>query len=198
MSDEPTRLWEEYKLIQEKIDKIGEYQFKVKSWSATLLGAVLFGGVAISRVTAALFSALAVAIIFHISEKRQRVLSKRLGQRALAIEHTFRLFPPISNGALWRRVERRMPAMRFVPSIARAMSDESVIPGSSRFARLIAWLVANSNDVFYCVQYALLVVLLVVHLTSSHVRVLGWRGDPHPRYELSLGRFRIIIYRHAN
>src|ERR1700682_996379 len=82
----PDRLWDEYRLVQEKIDKIGEFQFKVKGWSATLLGAVLYGGAVTSRIFPALFSALVVAVVFHISEKRQRLLSKRLGRRAMAIE----------------------------------------------------------------------------------------------------------------
>src|SRR5437762_3281484 len=90
----PSRIWEEYKLIQSKIDNIGEFQFKVKGWSVTVLGAALFGGAATSRFGTALFCAFVVAVLFHLSERRQRSLSKRLGRRALAIEHALTDFPP--------------------------------------------------------------------------------------------------------
>src|SRR4051794_32075998 len=79
-------LWEEYKLIQGKIDKAGEFQYKVKSWSAALLGAILVGGSATSQLFSALFCALVFAATFHLAERRQRYLSQLLGRRASAIE----------------------------------------------------------------------------------------------------------------
>lgn len=191
----PNQLWDEYKLLQDKIDKIGEYQFKVKGWSASLLGLALFGGVAYSRLAAALVSGLAVAAVFHISESRQRLLSKRLQRRAISIEHAMRAIPPIADLALWRRVRRRNAAMRFVPAIARAITDES--GDAADAGRFWHWLVTHSNDVFYWAQYALLVVLLCAHLIGSHFSVVGWPGDPDPRYQFSIGPYRIMIYRHS-
>src|SRR5437867_1075451 len=170
----PNRLWDEYKLVQDKIDKIGAFQFQVKGWSVTLLGAVLYGGVVTSRIVPALFGAFLVAMIFHISEKRQRLLSKRLGRRAFAIESALRFFPPTSDARIWRRITAHVPAMRFVPGIARTIMEETPsvaenaqVQQPSRTRRGIVWLVANSNDVFYYAQYALLAVLLVFHIASS-------------------------------
>jgi hypothetical protein len=184
------RLWDEYKLAQEKIDKIGEFQFKVKSWSVALLGALLFGGAATSQIPAALTGALLIAGSFHILEIRQRWLSRRLGRRAFAIERIFRYMLDTSSHLSEETIAR------FGPAIARGMTDESQDVTSNRKLRqLIDWFVRRSNDVFYWSQYALLVTLLSVHLFSSHYRKLGWNGDPNPRYEFRVGPYRLIIYR---
>src|SRR5437868_10541027 len=101
MAEDPKRLWDEYTLIQNKIDKIGEFQFKVKGWSATLLGAFVYGGFKTSHLTVALLGGLGIAFVFHITEKRQRALSKALGEGALELERAFRSFPPVSNSRFW-------------------------------------------------------------------------------------------------
>jgi hypothetical protein len=162
------RLWEEYKLIQEKIDKIGEYQFKVKSWSATLLGALLFGGAATSRILLALPCAFVVAVVFHLSERRQRLLSQRLGRRAFAIERAFIEFPPILDEVKWKRIQRRIPALEFVPGIAAAIRGENAKPWDWQWIfgdwkAIWHWLVAHSDDVFYCAQYLLITGLFVAY-----------------------------------
>jgi hypothetical protein len=192
---EPKRLWDEYTLIQEKIDKIGDFQFKVKGWSATLLGAVLFGGVATSKFPSALLSGIVVAIVFHLSETRQRWLGKRLGRRATAIERALRDFPPITDVAAWENIQRRHPSMRFAPAIARTMSDRSPELKSryNPFMRGVGWLVMQSNDVFYWAQYLLLVVLLVVYFVSAHVSRHCSFGDPAISYEITAFGYEAII-----
>ena len=159
------RLWEEYKLIQAKIDKIGEFQFKVKSWSATLLGAVLFGGAATSRFPVALFCALILTIMFHLSERRQRQLSQRLGRRASALERAFSELPPIPDIRLWERIQRRIPSLYSVPGIASSIVGDKDEKWNSKWLwgdwkSITRWLVARSDDVFYCAQYLLVFLLL--------------------------------------
>ena len=184
-TDEPKRLWDEYKLIQEKIDKIGEFQFKVKGWSATLLGAFVYGGFKTSQLGIALVGGLGIAFLFHITEKRQRAFSKALGERALELERAFQSFPPVSNSRLWDAVVQRTPQMRHTPAVARALARTG----------LSGWWVTHSNEVFYWLQYALLMTLLFGYLTNFSLQRLGGPSDPKPRYELSFGRYRMIIYR---
>jgi hypothetical protein len=196
-SGQPSPLWDEYKLIQGKIDKIGDFQFKFKGWSATLLGALLYGGFKTSNVLAAVFGGVVVAAMFHISETRQRWLGRRLGQRAIAIEETLRTFPPTTDAKAWRLVQQRNPAMRFAPAIARTMADRSPQRWcrANRLTLLIGRLVMHSNDVFYFAQYFLLVCLLLGHLISSRIKRLGPPDDPAPRYQISAFGHEIIIYR---
>ena len=158
------RLWEEYKLIQAKIDKIGEFQFKVKSWSATLLGAVLFGGAATSRFPLALFCALFLAPMFHLSERRQRQLSQRLGRRASALERAFSELPPISDIQLWARIQRRIPSLHSVPGIASTIVGNKEEKWTWQWAdrkKIGQWFVNHSDDVFYMAQYVLVIALLI-------------------------------------
>lgn len=94
--DSDSRLLDEYKLIQAKIDKLGEDKFKVRSWCFTLLtGGVVamryFGILESSWVSLGFLLLLLPAVFaFHLVELRQRQLSKRLGYRAAAIERTWR------------------------------------------------------------------------------------------------------------
>ena len=196
----PDRLWEEYKLIQGKIDKIGDFQFKVKGWSATLLGAVLFGGVATSNLRSALLGGILIVIMFHITETRQRWLGKRLGRRATAIEQVLREFSPISDEQIWKDVQRRHRSMRFAPAVARTMADRTpeLRSPNNRLMQVVGWFVMQSNDVFYWAQYLLLAVLLAVHLISMNVKVYGAIGDPRPTYECSIFGYKIIIQEPAD
>lgn len=199
----PQRLWDEYKLVQEKLDKIGEFQFKIKSWSATLLGAVLFGGAAYSRIPAALISALVLAAVFQLVETRQHRLRKALGRRALTIEHAFRHFPLIADSEHWKSAIQRNPSIRSVPSIARSMGGSLAVPIYRNWIlkclmRLVEPLVLRANNVFYWAQYLLLAGLLAGHVVSSRVKILRGPDDSKPRYEISVGSFRIIVYKANN
>jgi hypothetical protein len=189
----PDRLWDEYRLIQSKIDKIGEFQFKVKSWSVTVLGAALFGGAATAHFGTALFCALVIAVLFHLSERRQRSLSKRLGRRALAIEHAFTDFPPYADTIQWRATQRRIPAMRSVPGIAAAISKERR-RWEDRESTL-RWLVIHSDDVFYFVQYALLVLVIFFYLGSLAAKSWCCRSNRNIEYEISIGHHRVKFYK---
>src|SRR6266487_1983549 len=98
-------LLEEYKLIQGKIDKLGEDKFKVRSWSFTLLT----GGVAVAKFSGTLENSwlgpfllllfLPAVAAFHLVELRQRQIGKRLGLRAEAIELIWRRSSRSGNGS---------------------------------------------------------------------------------------------------
>ncbi len=96
--DSHSLLLEEYKLIQAKIDKLGEDKFKVRSWCFTLLtGGVVamryFGILENSWVSLGILLLLLPAVgAFHLVDLRQRQLSKRLMQAAVRQRHIFPLF----------------------------------------------------------------------------------------------------------
>jgi hypothetical protein len=111
-------LLEEYKIIQGKIDKLGEDKFKVRSWCFTLLT----GGAAIAQFSGILSKSwlgLFVFILFipairafHLVELRQRQIGKRLGSRAQEIEST------------WRRLQGRNKEEIPTPRLAAHMIRE--------------------------------------------------------------------------
>jgi hypothetical protein len=82
------RLADEYKILQDKIDKIGAFRFTVKGWSLTLIVATLLAGSATKVSPPWLVSLLMfvfIGVFFYI-EKKQTDLSGLFGQRAKQIE----------------------------------------------------------------------------------------------------------------
>ncbi len=83
-------LFEEYKIIQSKIDKIGEFQFKVKGWAITLETALilsLISGKLPHPVSYWLFPLmLVVLLVFQFLEQEQRETHKGLAARAFLLE----------------------------------------------------------------------------------------------------------------
>lgn len=80
--------FEEYKILQDKTDKIGAFRFTIKGWSIT---AVVGGLVAVSADKGAppsiVASILCVCLFWlFIFERQQVKLSRRIGIRALEIE----------------------------------------------------------------------------------------------------------------
>jgi hypothetical protein len=186
----PLTLWAEYNLIQSKIDKIGDFEFKIKGWSAALLGAVLYGGAKISQVGIALASALLLAIAFHLVEARQHSHTRKLGQRALDLERALRSFPPTPNRRFWDAIVHQTPSLRYTPGVARALARKE----KGVFRRLIK----RGNHFFYVIQYVLLTCLLAAHFASFSFRRIGTALDPLPRYEITIWRYHLVVYRESD
>ena len=82
------RLSDEYKILQDKIDKIGAFRFTIKGWSITVILAAVFASTATDAMPAwLLFIALfAFLALFFLYEKQQTNLRYKFGQRCLQIE----------------------------------------------------------------------------------------------------------------
>src|SRR3989442_1980617 len=86
------RLTDEYKILQDKIDKIGAFRFTIKGWSvAGLVAASAAAGGAKSLLTVFTISlGLAVMLLFFFwLEKEQVRLSRLFGDRARRLENAF-------------------------------------------------------------------------------------------------------------
>jgi len=198
-------LLEEYKLIQGKIDNLGEYKFKVRSWCFTILtggfAAIKFSGVledySFSPPMLLLF--LPVIGAFHLVELRQHQISKRLGFRAAAIEREWRsiglsferrsLTPQLANHLIQEgREENSRYSIRsrwnsFFHGLDKKLyyedykePDEKVetpthfraAPQNKKTPRptsLMEGLIVNAEDIFYYVQY--FIVIAVVGIFST-------------------------------
>jgi uncharacterized membrane protein len=82
------RLADEYKILQDKIDKIGAFRFTIKGWSITVVIAALFASSATSSVSPILLIVclLVVVVLFFFVEKKQTDLSHYFGERTISIE----------------------------------------------------------------------------------------------------------------
>lgn len=97
-----SRLSDEYKLLQDKIDKIGAFRFTIKGWAVTIVGVVSAAASALSgsRLTIIISVALAAIVIFFFElEVEQIRLSRLFGDRARELE---RLFRSIDRGQRFR------------------------------------------------------------------------------------------------
>jgi hypothetical protein len=135
----------EFDLIQRKIDHIGEFENRVRGWSLTLQTAIiaaLFSGklpeMASGYVTVLLgLPAIGVIFLFHYLEQRQRILSRALGRRAIAIERALDQLI----------VERDWSARKRQTMMKLAMED---LDGTPRIAVTMA--LASRQGLFFTVK----------------------------------------------
>ena len=114
------RLMDEYKILQDKIDKIGAFRFTIKGWSITVIIASLFAGSTTKTLPRWLWaiSLIGFLIVFFLSEKQQTDLRYRFGRRVLAIERVLsRLFRSLANASKSQFVASSFLTLRFVPGI---------------------------------------------------------------------------------
>ena len=78
--------WDEYKLIQDKIDKIGDFHFRIRTWAITLVTAIVLGGWAKDIPWYAYLASLAPVLSFNLIDAAQSHWQVALMQRAAQIE----------------------------------------------------------------------------------------------------------------
>lgn len=173
-------LLEEYKLLQSKIDKIGEDRFKVRTWSVTLTMGLLLGAKISSTLSpAALSFAFLTVIMFHLVEHKQRGLGRKLGDRALKLEALIRNRAQASSSGSGT-------AQEHYPEIAVSLRSRT----SAEYKRSISWgrilqklhigttvprmrwtpwdwCVVRADNLFYGMQYFMLICALIALLCSS-------------------------------
>lgn len=83
MAEPEDRRWEEYKLLQAKVDGIGTFKFQIRGWAITLMVAFIVSGIAARIPTVAFLSGLFVIGLFYLLDSNQQVWGtayiKRLG-----------------------------------------------------------------------------------------------------------------------
>src|SRR5947209_1373029 len=80
------RLMDEYKILQDKIDKIGGFRFTVKGWSVTLITGSLAAASAANNPGYVPLALILVVVTFFLLEYQQWEFSLRFGMRASEIE----------------------------------------------------------------------------------------------------------------
>jgi len=112
---DPKYLWEEYKLLQDKVDRIGDFHFRIKGWMVTLLAGSSVGAYAArTPAWAFLVTILFAVAAFAIAEWRQSVMERAYLSRLFELEvllprfHAFQAATPTS--ALSKSPAIRRPA----------------------------------------------------------------------------------------
>jgi len=81
--------WDEYSMLQNKIDKIGEFRFKIKNWAVTIMVAAVFGGLASNVPQFYYLFILPVIFAFQNFENYQKRLLRSFSTRIQEIEESF-------------------------------------------------------------------------------------------------------------
>lgn len=149
-------LLEEYKLLQGKIDKIGEFKFKVRGWSFTLVTALVVG-TAKSDLTWLHIVALSVAmflllVAFNVMEQYQNELGRAFGKRATDIQQAIFRLTQGANAAMAASLMRRVG---FSPQVANVAARAARVP-----LRRLAWrsVWPPSHHGFFLLQSSLLLL----------------------------------------
>ena len=199
---ETSLLLEEYKIVQTKIDKLGEDMFKVRSWCITLFTGVVAGAKLIGELSPMVVVLLApVVLAFQIVEQRQRQVSRRSAKRGLQIELAMRralrksgkgtVFAPRLATQLLRQGSKDKSARRLrawfqrrrqTPAAERRRkhetsgtdSVEASGEGSGGTKSPTFWecVVTQADFLFYVAQYGIILVLFVVCWKGSTPKAL--------------------------
>ncbi len=90
--DFKSRLWDEYKLLQDKIDKIGAFRFTIKGWSITavIAASAAGSGKGLSTVCTISLGLVLMLVFFFLLEHEQVRWSRLFGNRAGRLEDAFK------------------------------------------------------------------------------------------------------------
>lgn len=148
-------LLEEYKLIQGKLDRIGDFRFRVKQWAITLVLGLIVGGAASPNVPGYLILVVGLLLAsgFAVVEVFYDRQHKVLGARARHIERLFAKKKARGPSGL-RWITTHVTISANSPALAASVLDED-----KRYRRRTprrAWLVSRPSLVFYGILLCIL------------------------------------------
>ena len=176
------RLADEYKLLQDKIDKIGGFRFTIKGWSVTAVVAASAAGSATKNLSAVVTIScglIAMLVFFYVLEFEQVRLSRLFGDRAGRVEDVFRRIDR-GRGKEWKA---RFPVPYTAHEIVRA--GQTLAPFESTQRWWPNWRVHRQAHIhFYAVLMLLALGPLIPHRQEirSHWTQIASRFFPqhHP------------------
>ena len=114
---------EEYKIIQSKIDNIGEFSQKVRSWSLTVTAGILAASATKEHPAWFALASVVTTIFFKLADDYQKRLQGVLIRRVLRIEQQFKeIMPPWVHSGL-----------EGLPHLANTIRDQSMEEGRSKY-----------------------------------------------------------------
>lgn len=166
------KLENEYKILQDKIDKIGAFRFTIKGWSITVILAAAFAGASTAKIPAWLWlvSLFCFLVLFFRFELEQTTLRHKFGHRCILIESAItRVIRTAATRSGDTIVRTQFVKLRFVPGITNHLRKKSA---SSDFEERSRWRAFREADGFFYVALGLLTVLFGVwHVTAAKQEV---------------------------
>jgi hypothetical protein len=163
------KLENEYKILQDKIDKIGAFRFTIKGWSITVILAAAFASASAVKIPAWLWlvSLFGFLVLFFLFELEQTTLRHKFGQRCILIEsaitRVLRTAATRSRGDTIVRTQ--FVKLRFVPGITNHLRKQSA---GSDFEEWSKWRAFREADGFFYVALGFLTLLFAAwHVTAA-------------------------------
>src|ERR1019366_1592265 len=122
------KLENEYKILQDKIDKIGAFRLTIKGWSVTVILEAAFAGASTLKIPAWLWliSLLCFLISFFCFELEQTKLRRKFGLRCISIESAItRVLRTVATRSGNAIVRASFVKLRFVPGITNQLHKRS-------------------------------------------------------------------------
>jgi hypothetical protein len=146
MPDDP--VLEEYKILQSKIDKAGDYRFTIRGWSATIILGLVLGSSAADAPRYILLFPLPVVFLFFLMEEQQNDVQNVLQSRALSLERILQK----ANKQTYKDPNPYGDPVGPVPGIATALNRSGrSATGRKRWAQ-------RSATLFYSMQVLLIII----------------------------------------
>lgn len=122
----------EYSIIQNKVDKIGDFRFKARGWLITVISGLLLA-ISTSKVDDKYqLIALVIPLIFILLEEEQRIYKAPLESRARLIDNFKKLTNQISNERELKKAQAALRILRKSDHISQGMSKA----GKSIFSKI--------------------------------------------------------------
>jgi hypothetical protein len=137
--------WDEYKLLQDKLDRIGDFKFRVKTWVASLTGLFVVGSEAIKAGWWGAICGTALVPLFWCLERYYKQLEDALGTRLRVLERELQRGEFLALPQASKKRLRRSVAPRIVEAVNLAFSRKRTGP-----ERLVRW----AHEAFYVVLLA--------------------------------------------
>lgn len=160
-SDERAELIAEFELLQGKIDKVGDFAFRVKAWSISLTTAIVVGSVSGKIEPRAVWVALVGIAGFWLVALNQSAWKEAFQERCREIDDALRLDAirrnPLS-ASTWARAITKGPPQSLIHAIN--------LKSKSLQGNLFGKLILRATTIFYAGQ-AVLVVAVAAYLAQT-------------------------------
>ena len=157
-------LWQEYKILQDKIDRIADFRFRIKGWMVTIVIAISFGGYATGRLPYQAYpSLLLVVFMFYAFEQSQKAWHGAFVSRLLTIEKEIVLVE-----AEQRRLKNPADIVRrtIAPRIGAAIARQKSALRRGFFGPVSYFMTANPHQIFYF--FTFLIVFSMGYLSYAY------------------------------
>lgn len=148
-------LWDEFKLVQDKMDRIGDFHFRVRTWAITLVTGAVVAGITNKVAWYIYIATFPLIVSFNVIDKAQTHWQEALASRARQIENIFR--------------RNRQEG----PKIAQAIKMKIQEVRETRWGRFVL----KNGVFFYGTMYSLSAVACIGSFLSAYgTTIKKWMG----------------------